>query len=79
MTTEKPTILETEISDQINPKEKPTTESSSNKFYNTGWWAIIWCLLFWPIGLFLMWRFYGKKMKTELPRTTTIDKPLENL
>ncbi|MGL4606141.1 MAG: hypothetical protein ACRCU3_01630 [Eubacteriaceae bacterium] len=54
-------------------------KSSGNSFFSSGGWAILWCLVFWPIGLFLMWRYYGQKKERELPRTVTIEKPLEDL
>jgi|LGVF01.2.fsa_nt_gb hypothetical protein len=64
----------------IEPDGVITTNNSTKKpFYQSGWWAILWTIVFWPVGLFILWKFYGNQKRNALPRTTTIKKDLEDL
>ena len=53
------------------PPEKP--------FYYSKWWLVLWSLLLWPIGLFMLWGYFANMKKYELPRTDAINKDLEDI
>lgn len=53
--------------------------ATKKRFYNSTWWLFMWSILVWPIGLIVLWSYFDRVRKNELPRTKLIKENLEDL
>ena len=53
------------------------TEKTKTPFYNAKWWLVLWSFLLWPLGLIMLWNYFDRMHKNEMPRTKLVDKKLE--
>ena len=63
-----------------NP-DRPTDSNTPERipFYYQRWWLFLWSLLLWPIGLFMLWGYFAKMKKNELPRTNIVKDDFDDI
>lgn len=40
-------------------REEATEVKRESKFWEQGWFAVLMLFIFWPVGLYLLWRYHG--------------------